>query len=76
MTGEHCRYCGRCCWDWKGNRPDQKCEYLAEDMRTCLVRQTLAEVSPECIDFPHPHCACDLPPDCGYMIYWREQGIL
>jgi len=72
-----CRRCGRCCWDWKGGNPADKCEHLAEDMVTCLVYDRRAEVNrAECDPPMQPHQTVDLPPDCGYMIYWREQRII
>ena len=72
-----CTMCGMCCWDWKGNNPQDKCERLAEDMKTCLIYGKRAEFGrPEC-DIPMQlHQACDLPETCGYVIKWRKEGLI
>jgi hypothetical protein len=74
-----CRKCGRCCWDWKGGNPADRCEHLAADMITCLVHDD-PEAPGACDsltdNWPEPRHACDLPPDCGFVVYWREQGLL
>ncbi|TSA12999.1 MAG: hypothetical protein D4R73_01510 [Deltaproteobacteria bacterium] len=72
-----CRQCGRCCWDWKGDAPGNKCEYLADDMTTCKIYGRRSELNrAECDALMQPHQAVDLPRDCGYMAYWREQGLI
>lgn len=76
-VGSLCLGCGRCCWDWKNNDPTKRCQHLAEDLRTCLVYGRRNEVNrPECDNLMDPHQACDLHPDCGYMKYWKAQGML
>lgn len=72
-----CLKCGRCCWDWKGNNPADRCEHLSEDMVTCLIYGRRAEFNRAECDVPmQPHQAVDLPEDCGYVLYWREKGII
>jgi uncharacterized cysteine cluster protein YcgN (CxxCxxCC family) len=71
-----CARCGKCCWDWKGNDPKNKCEHLADDMKTCLIHDRLAELRPECLDFPKPHMVVDLPPECPYIGKWKKEGLL
>ena len=75
-TKNHCKKCGKCCWDWKGKNPRDKCEHLASDLKTCMVYSDLKKIKPECQRFPTPLQACDLPEDCGYMIHWRAEGII
>lgn len=72
-----CRACGRCCWDWKGDDPNNKCEYLADDLKTCTIYERRAELGlPQCVRHMQPHQAVDLHPDCGYMEFWRERGLI
>jgi len=53
-----------------------RCEHLRDDMRTCLIHDRLAEVRPECVEFPHPEQAVDLPDECGYKRAWRAAGVI
>jgi uncharacterized cysteine cluster protein YcgN (CxxCxxCC family) len=76
MQDPRCRQCGRCCWNWKEDKPEDRCEHLADDLRTCLVYGDLARVRPECVAFPTPAQACDLPEDCGYMLAWKRDGLI
>ena len=74
-----CIRCGMCCHDWKGGDEAGRCEHLAADSRTCTAWDILDE--PEinrgsCRNSMTPAQASSLPDTCGYMIYWREQGLL
>ena len=72
-----CRQCGMCCWDHRGNRPEKRCEYHDANLRLCLAYDRWHE--PEFADCVRRHTllqACDLHPDCGYMVAWREAGLL
>ncbi len=72
-----CRQCGCCCWDWKNNDPANRCNHLADDLRTCLAYGRRAEVNrAECDRLMDIHQAVDLHPDCGYMQKWRRQGLV
>ncbi len=74
-----CLNCGRCCWNFKDNDPADKCDHLADDMRTCLIygqldhAQACGGLFP---NWPDPHHAVDLPEDCGFVLYWKEKGII
>jgi len=74
-----CRRCGMCCWDWKGQNPADKCAHLGEDMVTWQVYDDPAAPG-DCgglsQDWPQPRHACDLPPDCGYVQFWDEAGLI
>ena len=71
----HCRRCGRCCWDFKGNDPSNRCEQLADDLVTCMVYETNKNACGGLADnWPDPPHACDLPEDCGYVIFWKGEG--
>ncbi len=73
----HCRHCGRCCWNFKEERPWDKCEQLADDLKTCRIHDDpIRERLYGCVDFPKPHMVCDLPEDCGFVIFWKEKGII
>lgn len=63
-----CNKCGKCCWNWKENKPEDKCEYLAEDMRTCKIHDKLGVLRPECVNFPKPHHSPDLPSECPFKL--------
>jgi hypothetical protein len=72
-----CRRCGRCCWDWKGGNPENKCEYLGEDLVTCSIYDTGKRACDGLAsDWPQPAHAVDLPPECGYVVYWRQIGLI
>ena len=72
-----CRRCGQCCWDWKGNNREAKCEHLADDMVTCLIYGRRAEFNrAECDRLMEVHQAVDLHPDCGYMVVWKAAGLV
>lgn len=73
----HCQKCGRCCWDWQGDNPADKCPNLADDLSTCRVYDTdKASCGGLAPDWPEPRHAVDLHPDCGYVQHWREQGVI
>jgi hypothetical protein len=73
----YCQNCGKCCWDWKGNNPKDKCEHLGTDMKTCQVFKNPSALG-ACggldSNWPQPYHYVDLSPDCGYMILWKSKG--
>ena len=70
--GDCCR-CGLCCWDFKGNEPTNRCEHLAEDMKTCLIWDRLEDLRPECYgrNSPQVHHVVDLPEECSF--WWEDE---
>ena len=78
----YCRGCGRCCWDWKGDRKEEdrqkeRCEHLSGDMERCLVYDTDKMACGGLNDnWPQPYHFVDLPLDCGYVIFWKEQRLI
>ena len=72
-----CLQCGRCCWDWKGNDPANKCEHLSVDMKLCTAHDCWDEPGFEGCKARHTlQQATSLPDDCGYMLAWGEAGLL
>ena len=78
-----CARCGLCCWDFKASNPTSKdhtnrCEHLADDMKTCLIWERLKELRPECCgeNFPKVHCVVDLPETCGFWWEDEETGLV
>jgi hypothetical protein len=63
-----CIRCGKCCWDWMGNNPKDKCEYLEDNLITCTIYDHPMRRNMGCFKFPLYDVSVDLPNECPFKV--------